>query len=57
MYKNTKMGGFPGDLAVKDSALLSLLWLWFNPWPQELVHAAGMAKNNNNNKKEYWNGE
>ena len=57
MYKNTKMGGFPGDLAVKDPALLSLLWLWFNPWPQELVHAAGMAKNNNNNKKEYWNGE
>ena len=35
---------FPADLEVKDM-VLSLLWQGLDPWPQELLHAVGMAKN------------
>ena len=41
---------FPGGLAVKDLAL-SLLWLRFIPWPQECLHATGMAKRKKKKKK------
>lgn len=34
---------FPGGVAVKDVAL-SLLWLGFDSWPQELPHASSEAK-------------
>ena len=37
---------FLGALAVED-LVLSLLWLSFNPWSKELLHAVGMAKNSN----------
>ena len=51
MYKNTKMGEFPGGLEVKDPALLSLLWLWFNPWPQELCMLQAWPKTTKTKKK------
>ena len=35
--------GVPWWPVIKDP-VLSLVWLGFNPWPQELLHAAGMAK-------------
>ena len=38
-----KNGELPGGLAVKDS-VLSLLWLRFNPWPWELLHAADVVR-------------
>ena len=31
-------------LTVSLPRLRSLLWLGFDPWPQELPHAVGMAK-------------
>ena len=37
------LGEFPGGVAVKDVAL-SLLWLGFDSWPQELPHTSSEAK-------------
>ena len=49
----TKMKGEEGFLArvvVKELAL-SLLWLGFDPWPQEIPHAKGAAKKKKKKKK------
>lgn len=32
------------DLALSPQQLRSLLWHGFHPWPQELLHAPGVAK-------------
>lgn len=36
-------------LQVQDLAL-SLLWLWLDPWPQELLHAMGSTQKKNQTK-------
>ena len=37
---------FPDGLVVKDS-MLSLLWLGFDPWSEEFLHAVGVDKKKN----------
>ena len=44
-FSNKKNSEFPHGLVVKDSALLPL-WLGFDTWPRELLHAMGMAEKN-----------
>ena len=41
---------FPGGLVIKG-LVLSLLWLGFNLWVQELPYASGVAKKKKKKKK------